>query len=224
MNSDQILNILGFSPLTLNILIELADMSANIQRFKILENIPFETRSPFIPLKRYYLNFVNCYDETFRIEKNEQFVLGVVGTRSKEIVHNFFKERVGMKNDRFTNLVHPSADISNSCSLNHGVQIERLTSISALAKIGFGVNIRSNCHISHHTKLGDYVTINPSVTISGRVEIGNNTQIGTGTVIRDHVKIGSHCVIGMGSNVVADIPDNSIAYGNPCKIIGLNRI
>jgi sugar O-acyltransferase (sialic acid O-acetyltransferase NeuD family) len=223
VNSDQPLNILGFSPLTLNVLLELADITTNIQKFNIFENIPCETKSPFVPLNRYDLNFINCYEGTFQIEKNEQYVLGVVGRKSKKIVHDFFKERIGMKNDRFINLVHPSSEISISSSLNHGIQIEQLTSISALAKVGFGVNIRSNCSIGHHTTIGDYVTINPGVTISGRVKIGNNTQIGAGTVIRDHVKIGSNCVIGMGSNVVADIPDNSIAYGNPCKIKGFNK-
>ena len=33
------------------------------------------------------------------------------------------------------------------------------------------------------------------------------------------VKIGSNVVIGAGSIVVKDIPDNSVAVGNPCKVI-----
>lgn len=33
------------------------------------------------------------------------------------------------------------------------------------------------------------------------------------------VKIGSNVVIGAGSVVTKDIPDNSLAVGNPCKVI-----
>lgn len=33
------------------------------------------------------------------------------------------------------------------------------------------------------------------------------------------VTIGNNVVIGAGSVVTKDIPDNKIAYGNPCKII-----
>jgi len=33
------------------------------------------------------------------------------------------------------------------------------------------------------------------------------------------VIIGENCVIGSGSVVTKDIPANSIAVGNPCKVI-----
>ena len=32
------------------------------------------------------------------------------------------------------------------------------------------------------------------------------------------VIIGNNCVIGYGSVVAENIPDNSVAFGNPCKI------
>lgn len=34
-----------------------------------------------------------------------------------------------------------------------------------------------------------------------------------------NVTIGSNVVIGAGSVVVKDIPDNSVAVGNPCRVI-----
>ncbi len=33
------------------------------------------------------------------------------------------------------------------------------------------------------------------------------------------VKIGDNCVIGAGSVVVKSIPKNSVAVGNPCKVL-----
>lgn len=48
------------------------------------------------------------------------------------------------------------------------------------------------------------------------VEIGNNVWIGGNTVILPGVHIGDNCVIGAGSVVTKDIPDWSVAAGNPC--------
>jgi len=54
----------------------------------------------------------------------------------------------------------------------------------------------------------------------GRVTIGNEVFVGHGTIILPNVKIGNRVIIGAGSVVSKDIPDNSIAVGNPIRVIG----
>lgn len=49
--------------------------------------------------------------------------------------------------------------------------------------------------------------------------IGNNCVIGVRSIVMPGVSIGDHTIIGSGSVVVKDIPSNSIAVGNPAKII-----
>lgn len=51
------------------------------------------------------------------------------------------------------------------------------------------------------------------------ITIGDNVWIGANSVINPGVTIGDNCVIGSGSVVNKDIPSNSIAVGNPCKVI-----
>ena len=51
------------------------------------------------------------------------------------------------------------------------------------------------------------------------VTIGDNVWIGGNTVILPGVHIGSNTVIGAGSVVTKDIPDWSVAVGNPCRVI-----
>lgn len=43
--------------------------------------------------------------------------------------------------------------------------------------------------------------------------------IGAGVQVLPKVTIGDNVVIGGGSVVVKDIPFNSVAVGNPCKVI-----
>lgn len=51
------------------------------------------------------------------------------------------------------------------------------------------------------------------------ITIGDNVWIGGNTCIMPGVKIGKNVVIGAGSVVTKDIPDDVIAFGNPCKVI-----
>ena len=51
------------------------------------------------------------------------------------------------------------------------------------------------------------------------VTIEDNCWIGAGTTICPGVHIGENSVIGAGSVVVHDIPANSVAARNPCKVI-----
>lgn len=51
------------------------------------------------------------------------------------------------------------------------------------------------------------------------VTIGDDCWIGGGSVICPGVTIGARCVIGAGSVVTKDIPDDSLAVGNPARVI-----
>lgn len=51
------------------------------------------------------------------------------------------------------------------------------------------------------------------------VSIGDDCWIGGNAVICPGITIGKGCVIGAGSVVTKDIPDNSLAVGNPAKVI-----
>lgn len=52
------------------------------------------------------------------------------------------------------------------------------------------------------------------------ISVGNNVFIGCDSVILPGVHIGNNVIIGGGSVVSKDIPDNSLAVGVPCKVIG----
>ena len=49
--------------------------------------------------------------------------------------------------------------------------------------------------------------------------IGDNVWIGGGAIVCPGVKIGKNTTIGAGSVVTKNIPDNVLAFGNPCKVI-----
>jgi len=51
------------------------------------------------------------------------------------------------------------------------------------------------------------------------VTIGDNVWICAGAIVLPGVNIGANSIIGAGSVVTKDIPPNSLAVGNPCKVL-----
>lgn len=89
----------------------------------------------------------------------------------------------------------------------------------------------SHCY---HITIGDNVTLAPRVHIlahdastyvffgktrAANVTIGNNVFVGASSIILPGVHIGNRVIIGAGSIVKHDIPDNSVAVGNPAKVV-----
>lgn len=104
-------------------------------------------------------------------------------------------------------------------------------------EIGESCYINFNCNFVDDTKIiiGKRVMFGPSVTIAtvghpinpnfreymyaDPVKIEDNCWIGAGSIICPGVTIGENSVIGAGSVVTKDIPANSVAVGNPCKVL-----
>ncbi len=61
------------------------------------------------------------------------------------------------------------------------------------------------------------------ITASSPVVIGDDVWIGGGSIILPGVTIGNNVVIGAGSVVTKSIPENIVAYGNPCRVIRENK-
>lgn len=89
----------------------------------------------------------------------------------------------------------------------------------------------SHCY---HITIGDNVTLAPRVHIlahdtstyvffgktrAANVTIGNDVFVGASSIILPGVHIGNRVIIGAGSIVTKDIPDNSVAVGNPAKVL-----
>ena len=65
----------------------------------------------------------------------------------------------------------------------------------------------------------DAETRNKFVESAKPITVGNSVWLGGGVKVLPGVTIGDNVVIGAGSVVVRDIPSNSVAVGNPARVI-----
>ena len=90
--------------------------------------------------------------------------------------------------------------------------------------IGERTNVQDNAvihvELTHPVNIGKNVTIGHSAIVHG-CEVGDNTLIGMGAIILNGAKIGKNCIIGAGALVTQNsiIPDGTLAFGNPAKVI-----
>jgi acetyltransferase-like isoleucine patch superfamily enzyme len=88
---------------------------------------------------------------------------------------------------------------------------------------GHQVSIGDNCMFAN----GVYVTDSDwhdvynriSVGKTASVKIGDNVWVGDGAIVCKGVNIGNNSVVGAGAVVVNDVPPNSVAAGNPARVV-----
>lgn len=90
--------------------------------------------------------------------------------------------------------------------------------------IGSQTNIQENCTVhveeGHPVIVGERVTVGHNTILHG-CTIADESMIGMGSIIMNGAQIGKHCFIGAGSLVTEGtvIPDGSLAFGRPAKVV-----
>lgn len=116
--------------------------------------------------------------------------------------------------------------IGNNVSVNMNCTFVDCNKIT----IGDNVLIASNVQLytaTHPVELAERLTPNWNMeteqyfcrTCALPIKIGSGCWLGGGVIVLPGVTIGDGSVIGAGSVVTKDIPENSLAVGNPCRVI-----
>lgn len=109
-------------------------------------------------------------------------------------------------------IVNENTSIGSSCRIatTHGtINIGKYVLIAAYCYIGGG---------NHKADRTDIPILQQGFESKGGVTIGDDVWIGANCVIADGVTIGKCSIIGTCSYVNKDIPEYSIAFGNPATV------
>ncbi len=146
---------------------------------------------------------------------NFQFIIGIGDNKIRIKIFKFLSDRSAT----IISIIHPKASVSIKSKVNSGTFISSNVSVNPMSKIGLNCILNTGSIIEHDCLISDNVHVGPNAVVLGNVQIGDGSFIGSGSIIKEGLIVGKNVTIGAGSLVLKNIPDDSLAYGNPAKII-----
>ena len=182
---------------------------------EILENEPFKSDEE---LRKLLINFHHLGSQLREISKKKY-------NRINPFIENLFDWK-----DKGDGIFGHGKNITvyDTCTIVGNVEVGENTWIGPYSALDgtSGIKIGRNCSLSSGVQILTHDSVKWALS-GGKckyeyapVEIGDFTFIGTNVIINKGVKIGKHCLIGAGAIITKDVPDNSIVFGVPGKIVG----
>ncbi len=105
--------------------------------------------------------------------------------------------------------------IGEGSFLNHNIYLMDCAEIHLGKKCFVG----PNCGFYTAIHPLEFERRNAGLELARPIFVGDNVWFGGNVIVLPGVKIGDDAVIGAGSVVTKDIPNDVVAFGNPCKVM-----
>lgn len=116
-------------------------------------------------------------------------------------------------------VVHSAAWVSPSATLGEGTVVFAGAMINTEASLGAHAVVNTRVVVEHDAEISDGANFAPGVCSGGRVKIGEGAFVSTGVTLAARAEVGAWSVVGAGAVVVGKIPERSLAYGVPARVV-----
>jgi UDP-perosamine 4-acetyltransferase len=118
---------------------------------------------------------------------------------------------------RLPTLVHPTAFVAASASLEPGAQVMPRASIGPNARVGSGVLVNTGAILDHDVVVDRASVIDPGAVLTGRVRVGSEVEVGSGAVLIPDSVVGDGATVGAGAVVVRPVAAGTTVVGVPAR-------
>jgi sugar O-acyltransferase (sialic acid O-acetyltransferase NeuD family) len=161
---------------------------------------------------------VGGVEEVKRYDGSEIVVCAGHGAARRSIVRRLAE--LGVTDDRYTQVIHPSVDVPPGCTVGIGSILLARVVLTADVTVGRHVVVMPNVTLTHDDTVEDFATLCAGVTLGGEVRVGAGAYLGMNSSIRERLTVGRDATLGMGAALLRDLPPAQTWAGVPARPAG----
>lgn len=133
-----------------------------------------------------------------------------------------FRDSFNIPVEKYYNFIHPLSYIAGSAVFGYGNIFLMNTVVNCNAILGNFNTFNSGCLVGHDTVIGNNNFSAAHTCTGSGLHIRDNNFFGLNCTLKNNINVGNNTFVGQFSNVLKDLNDNVIAFGNPSNEIGIN--
>ena len=126
-------------------------------------------------------------------------------------------DRLGLADDRYATIVHPTATVGTTCEIGAGSVLLAHADLTADVAVGRHVVVMPQVVLTHDVRIDDWATIASGVRLGGGCHVAEGAYLGSGACVREGITVGEWSMVGMGSVVTRDVPAERLWFGTPAR-------
>jgi sugar O-acyltransferase (sialic acid O-acetyltransferase NeuD family) len=151
----------------------------------------------------------------YSMTDHDRFVLAIGEPQQRRVI----AQRLTRRGAQFLTVVHPLAHVAKTARLGAGCILAPFAAAGACAELGDHVALTFYASIGHDARVGNCCALSPYSVSNGGTILEECVFLGTHAVVNPLKRVGSGSRIAAGAVVYRDVPANSLAAGNPAKIL-----
>jgi sugar O-acyltransferase (sialic acid O-acetyltransferase NeuD family) len=154
---------------------------------------------------------------TYSIQEHDRFVISA----GIPAVRHTLAERLASRGAQFITLIHPNAYVSPTARIGTGCIVSPFASVGSNAQLDDHILLVMYASVAHDCRIGSYCSLSPYAAAAGGVIVGSKVFFGSYAMVTPTKRIGQESKIAAGAVVYRDVPEQSLATGNPAKVLPL---
>lgn len=118
---------------------------------------------------------------------------------------------------RFETVIHPNSYVASSATIGQGSIVAPFASVGASAVLSELTQVHFYASVAHDVRVGRYSALSPYAAVNGGGRLGECVFMGTRATVNPLKAVGDHSKVAAGAVVYQDVPEWSLAAGNPAK-------
>jgi sugar O-acyltransferase (sialic acid O-acetyltransferase NeuD family) len=156
---------------------------------------------------------------TYAVAEDDRFIISL----GDPVLRSLLAERLSRRGGQFVSVVHPTAYVAPTARMGVGCVVGPFATVGSHVHLDDHVLLNLYCAAGHDARVGACSVFSPYSVANGGSNLAAGVFLGTHAAVSANVRVGGGSKIAAGAVVYRDVPERSLAVGNPAKAFPLEQ-